>query len=587
MSQECRKSPLCDENGYFLGTFHVPFSSRIFLKPSLRRAISAETEAQVKKYLKMGFSLKHADSHNYTHSYISVWQEVEKILKKYDFKSTRISRNIPQGSFSPVFSVYKWFFNTKIKRSRFKSTEYFGSFQDYEASDNKEEIKRNLEIMTHPVYIDGVLMDNTLPEPHEFKTREWLDNEGLETEDLTGGKIKLLVAFVSTHIGGAMTSLVNFLNAIDTEKYDVDLLFYENKKGRCGIKEEINILPQAKHHKALGVSNILKKGLSPMYVWARLRREYWHRIRHNSGRAVQIMSKQGAKFTPLQEKEYDIAIAYEYTWPLNYVATKVKAKKKMCWSHMDYKAAGLDYRIDRKSFLKMDAIVFVSQTCCDSFKAEHEEVGDKCFFMPNLLSGEYIKQRRDEYDAEIMFDDTGDLIKLVSVSRIIFEYKGLDRALRVFKRLLDENLLTNVRWSVIGKGDDMEKFCEMIKEYNLSDYVFPMGVRENPIPYLKKHDALFLPSLNEGKPVVVTEALMAGIGVVVTKYNTAPEQIRHKVDGIILENSEEGLYQGLKKIIENPSILKTVAENAKNTDYGNEKEIVRFYELTEKILRED
>ena len=72
-------------------------------------------------------------------------------------------------------------------------------------------------------------------------------------------KIKLLVCFIQVHVGGAMTSLVNFLNALDTEKYDVDVMFYENDCGRCGIKEEINILPQGKVHESFGVRNVVKK----------------------------------------------------------------------------------------------------------------------------------------------------------------------------------------------------------------------------------------------------------------------------------------------------------------------------------------
>ena len=54
-----------------------------------------------------------------------------------------------------------------------------------------------------------------------------------------------------------MTSLVNFLNALDTDKYDVDVMFYENDRGRCGIKEEINILPQGKVHESFGAGNTL------------------------------------------------------------------------------------------------------------------------------------------------------------------------------------------------------------------------------------------------------------------------------------------------------------------------------------------
>ena len=61
-------------------------------------------------------------------------------------------------------------------------------------------------------------------------------------------KIKLFVCFIQTHIGGAMTSLVNFLNALDTDKYEADVMFYEKGPGREGIKPDINILPQGKIH---------------------------------------------------------------------------------------------------------------------------------------------------------------------------------------------------------------------------------------------------------------------------------------------------------------------------------------------------
>ena len=82
LSEECRKSPLCDENGFLKGEFHVPFKARLFLPKAIRKAISAEVEAQMKKFIEMGFPLRHADSHNYTHSYLSVYGEIKKLFKK-------------------------------------------------------------------------------------------------------------------------------------------------------------------------------------------------------------------------------------------------------------------------------------------------------------------------------------------------------------------------------------------------------------------------------------------------------------------------------------------------------------------------
>ena len=143
-----------------------------------------------------------------------------------------------------------------------------------------------------------------------------------------------------------MTSFVNFVNALDTENYEVDVMFYENKT-RCGIKEEINLLPQGKTHKTFQFSNVLGKVFSPTYVCAKIREFYARNIQKNKLKAVQIMSKQGYKYSGMINKEYDVTIAYELSWALNYVTYRVNARKKLVWHHMDYENAGFDYSIDK------------------------------------------------------------------------------------------------------------------------------------------------------------------------------------------------------------------------------------------------
>ena len=591
LSPECAASELCDENGVFRGEFHIPFKARLYLSKAIRRAIASETEAQVKRYLDMGFTLMHADSHNYTHSYISVWSSVAPVLKKYGFRSVRISRNIPFGSFSPLFAVYKGIFNPMIKNfkttaGKVSTTAYFGSVQDFEATTDKASIRDDIELMTHPVYIDGVLTDNTLPNPHPMVSADWLRDNGLVPDNIAHCKIQLLVTFIQVHIGGAMTSLVNFLNSIDCDKYDVDVVFYETDGSRWGIKDEINILPQGKQHESYSVSNILSKVASPSYMIARLRDIYYKKVKHNKRRAVQIMAKQGCRYSPGLTKEYDIAIAYEYTWPLNYVATKVNARKKIAWHHLDFETSGLVFKDDKKAFDAVDRMVFVSENCMAKFTGDHPEYKDKSLFIPNILTTDYVRKKGEE-PCELPFEDSDDLIKFVTVARISFEHKGLDRGVEAFRRLRDDGLLHNVRWTIIGKGRDYEKLCSMIEEYGLGDYIFPIGVRENPIPYMKKHNAMLLPSRHEGKPMVVTEAFIMGLVPVVTNYTSAHEQIKDGVDGIVFENNTEALYLGLKKLLKNPTVLEEMKKNILAADYGNEREIERFYKLTDQLLTED
>lgn len=587
LSSECAKSALCDENGYFRGTFHVPFHARLYLPRNLRKAIYAEAEAQIKKYIELGFTLRHMDSHNYVHSYISVYMPLKKLLKKYGFTSVRISRNISEEPFPLPFKLYKGFYNLllhhmKVNGRKLSATKYFGSVQDFCACPQKDKIKDNIEFMTHPDIIDGVLTDNTLPCPHPFVTKNWINEQSLHLEDITGKKIRLLVCFIHAHIGGAMTSLVNFLNALDTEKYDVDLMFYENKNIRYGIKEEIHILPQGKQCKKYNILNVLKKAAYPPYVWALIRDRYYKKVKHNKLKAVQIMSKQGYKFSRKPDREYDVAVAYEFNWCMHYVINRVKARKKIIWHHVEYGNSGMDFKIDKKEFDKADAMVFVSEECRKSHIEKYPEYAAKSYFVPNLLSSDYVRGKGD-YDVQLPFSDNPGCLKFLTVARIRFNHKGLDRAVTVFSRLKKDGLLDNVRWLIIGDGRDMPELLKMIKAQELQDYIYPIGMKENPIPYYKKCDVFFLPSRHEGKPMVITEGFIMGLVPVVTEYTSANEQIRNGIDGLVFDNNDEALYQGMKKLLQSPGILNDMKAEIAKTDYGNEKEIAVFDELIKKL----
>lgn len=398
-----------------------------------------------------------------------------------------------------------------------------------------------------------------------------------------GKRIKLLVCFIHAHMGGAMTSLVNFLNALDTDKYDVDVMFYENGPSRYGIKEEINILPQGKIHKPLGFKNIVRKIFSPRYLIALVRERYYRYIKRNKPRAVQIISKEGCWFSRRLDSEYDIAIAYEFNWCLNYVMKRVKAKKKILWHHVEFEKSGLDFKTDKKSFDDADALVFVSRDLMEEYAKLHPEHRDKARFIPNILSSDFVR-KKGEGEAELPFEDAPNYIKLLSVARIKFGQKGLDRAAYAFSRLKREGLLDNVKWIVAGGGSDLARFEKIIEEEGLTEHIYPIGAKENPIPYMKKCDAFFLPSIYEGKPMAVTEGFIMGLPPIVTRYASAGEQIRDGIDGIIFENDLEALYMGLKKLFQSPEILKELKRNVRATEYGNEKDIAEFDKLAAELL---
>lgn len=392
-------------------------------------------------------------------------------------------------------------------------------------------------------------------------------------------KQRLLILFVHGHIGGAMTALVNFVNALDPEKYEIDLLFYEIEHPLEGIRPEVHVLPQADDGR-----HYLAKLCSPAYLAAFARSLYYKKLRHCKLLAVQQFAQQGCRFSRPLAEHYDTAIAFELTWPFYYMMKRVDAGRKLVWHHNDYHAIGYRFDWDKPFFDRTDGMVFVSRECMEKFLRLHPEYHDKSFFMPNIMSKAPLEARAAQ-PVTLPFEPVRPGLNFVTVARIEFATKGLDRMIPLLCRLRDEGLLDRMRWLVIGGGRDETTFREMIRQNGLEQVVFPIGMKENPLPYLRKADVFLLPSRNEGKPIVVTEAQILGLVPVVTHYTSAPEQIEDGVDGFILENNDEALYHGIRELLLHPEKLDPARAVLRTREYTNEHDIARFDAILDQLDR--
>ena len=320
-----------------------------------------------------------------------------------------------------------------------------------------------------------------------------------------------------------------------------------------------------------------------MYLAAFAKDRYYKKVKHNKEKAVQIMSRQGYKYSRKIDKSYDVAVAYDIGWCMNYVMNRVRAERKILWQHLEMEKAGMDFKLDRKCYENVDALAFVSRECMDGYLLRHPEHALKSYFIPNLLSAEFVR-KRGEAEVKLPFCDTEKYLKLITVARIKFRHKGFDRAVEAFSKLKRDGLLSNVKWLIVGDGSDLDELKARIGAAGLEDVIYPIGARKDPIPYLKKCDVFFLPSRYEGKPMAVTEAFIMGLVPVVTEYASAREQIRHGVDGLVFQNDDNALYEGLKKLFKNPAILDDLKKNVAATDYGNESEIAAFDDMAGRLL---
>ena len=373
-------------------------------------------------------------------------------------------------------------------------------------------------------------------------------------------------------MGGSTTSLLSLLSNIDYEKYEVDLLLYRNEGALLSyIPKQVNLLPQAyvPQSKAVKVMKGLLSGRIPRaYIGGK---RYFGKFK---------ATRQGMAYTQLLysrklKKEYDVAIGFLELWANVYMNLRANAKKKISWIHVDYEKAHYAAKIDEKMLSHSDTIVHVSEECKRNFANALPSLADKCVCIPNILPKSFILKRAGEPIGVPDMDPNS--LKLLSVCRIAIDHKGLDRGVHVLKRLKDEG--KKITWAIIGDGPDLEKIKELIVQNALENEILLLGKTNSPFGCYEKFDAFFVPSRFEGKPMAVTEAQMLSLPPIVTEYASAHEQVDDGVDGIVADNSEDGIYEALRRIYDDRTLLSRFRENAAKKNYDNDEDMSKIYSL--------
>lgn len=391
-------------------------------------------------------------------------------------------------------------------------------------------------------------------------------------------KKKILIASYDLEIGGVERSLISMLNNFDYERYDVELLLY-NHSGEFMplILKDVKLLPENTKYKSirLGIGTLIKAGEYNL-AFQRLRAKYGYEYRKDKSLddtyQMQLMWKYCNPYFPKVEEEYDVAISY--LWPHNFVAEKVRAKKKIAWIHTDYSNISPDRNIDLEVWDKFDSIVGVSEKCVATFLKLYPSLKKKCVVVENIASPEFIRKMSEEQVSEKFEKDKFNLLTVARFSHA----KGIDQGVEAIKLLRDRGI-DNIKWYIVGYGGDENKIRELITRYSLEDMIEILGKKDNPYPYMKMCDLYMQPSRYEGKAVTVVEAQILAKPVLITNYPTAHSQVVDEVDGEVCELSIEGIANGIEKFYRDRELLERYRSNCESRNYENKEELKKLYEL--------
>ncbi|QCX53419.1 glycosyltransferase [Elizabethkingia sp. JS20170427COW] len=346
-------------------------------------------------------------------------------------------------------------------------------------------------------------------------------------------KKKILIRIGSLRHGGAEKVLATFLKNLPPDKYEIDLLLnLYSGKYLSEIPDWINIL-------------YLNKG--EMITT--------NRLQDIPTKVFRVLYQKLLKSFPqllycfiLKNKKYDLEFAAIHGLRDDILNSPIKNSKKIIWIHSDKEQNPLELQ----RYFKYDKILIISDKTERTFKklAQTEDEKNKIVRIYNPLDTEEILSKSKKPSTVNQQPSTNSLIPIFISVGTVYPAKGFDRLLKVHKRLLEEGFPHKVL--IVGDGYDFENIKHLKSELGVDDTTKMLGFTDNPYPYLKNANFFVLSSRYEGFPTVLFEAITLKKNIIATEVSGVKEMLENGKLGLIIENSEEGIYKGMKQALQHP-----------------------------------
>lgn len=245
--------------------------------------------------------------------------------------------------------------------------------------------------------------------------------------------------------------------------------------------------------------------------------------------------------------DYDIEAAYLEYGPTKVMAASTNKKaKKLAWIHCDFEAAIRNKEEFRKKSLPfyraMDKIMCVSEKTREGFQTIFGTDFDTVV-LQNVIDDEEIRNKAQKALPENVKKRR---LTLLMVGRFQPQ-KNYMRLLKTVKQLRDEGFLFDL-W-IVGDGVEREKLEKYIEDNSLNETVTLWGFQKNPYPFMKNADLLVCSSNFEGYSTYITEGIILEKPILTTDCSGMRDLLGNSEYGIIVENSDEAFYNGLKFVL--------------------------------------
>ena len=390
---------------------------------------------------------------------------------------------------------------------------------------------------------------------------------------MKNNKKKIIFVSQALWIGGIETALVNLINRLDYDKYDVTCLITQNyldmaerltKNCRLIVADRNSTVTFISPYKFKRLYDILEEPQGA----TRFRRFLWH-VLNILFKALENHLYSDYIKKQMKDERFDTAVIYSDR--VAEIAVKaINAKKYLMFYH--HGAMRKEYH-DYYGYKKSDKIISVSDNITEKLKDYRKKYAKKIVTVNNVIDVDsIIEKSKSPVEEELFLENK---YNIVSCGRLAKE-KGFDLAVEACRLLVEKNH-KNINWIFVGDGPQREEIEKQIALYGLEKYIKLVGMKKNPYPYIAKADLFVQPSRVEAFGLSIAEAMVLGVPVLSTETDGAKEIFAVTDNHLLCKISGEDIFKGIQK-------LKNERQKYSDASFVFYKKNMKVIELLEKMF---
>jgi glycosyltransferase involved in cell wall biosynthesis len=305
------------------------------------------------------------------------------------------------------------------------------------------------------------------------------------------------------------------------------------------------------------------------------------RMVHCKGRADWRAVRQIEEY--IQEESIDLLHTHGYKADIyGYLASWRTGKPIVATCHNwvgGTTALGIYNHLDRIVLKHFDAVAAVSDSVADQLRA-YGVPAEKIRAIANGIDVHAFEQS----SPHSAISASGNKV-IGMVARLDLQ-KGFEYLLQAVRDL--RNTAEEFTVVIVGEGPDRKTIEDLITEYRLESTVILAGQQSDMPGIYAALDIFVLPSLNEGLPMTVLEAMAASKPVVATRVGAIPNVICDGENGLLVNPQDsKGLQDAIARLLHDPNLCRYLGEQSHQwvtQNYTAEAMAVKYRQMYEDVL---